>query len=321
MVKDGDKAALRREAEAAKLHHTEFEALSQALAELRITSNAEELTLKIKERSLAEQRLTLAVQDLHSQVEAALKSTQEVGGAQKSMEEARRRDAKRLADIQGELSAVRKRADEAREKTTLHSDSLRNMENHVKELSATEAERKEAQAAFLEQQTLGQVERDRAWKEWQVKYEAFKKQAENMDAQVAALDDSLRAAKRAQEAYTELNQKLERRIAEVSEMQRLAEDRVRQEWVAFKADEQKRWTGYSLSQEESARDLRADTDKLESRVTLLDDAAQTLQDQLQQTASTTEQQLQELMNVSQEWLTAYERIMGHGKTKARKAAK
>ena len=104
-------------------------------------------------------------------------------------------------------------------------------------------------------------------------------------------------------------------------MQRLAEDRVRQEWVSFKADDQKRWTGYSLSQEESMRDLRKDMDRFEARVAALDDAAQVLQDQLHQTADATEQQLQELMNVAHTWLTAYERIMGHSKKTAKKATK
>jgi chromosome segregation ATPase len=167
---------------------------------------------------------------------------------------------------------------------------------------------------------MAQVERDRGWKDWQEKYEIFKQQADNMEAQVAALDDSIRAAKRAQDAYNELNQKLERRIAEVSEMQRLAEDRIRQEWVAFKADEQKRWTSHALSQEETMRDLRKDMDKLETRATTLDDTFQIMHDQLHQTTDATEKQLQELMNVTNEWLTAYERIMGHGK-KTKKAAR
>ncbi len=68
------------------------------------------------------------------------------------------------------------------------------------------------------------------------------------------------------------------------------------------------------------RDFRKALDKFEHRVTALDDSAQTAQDQLNQTTEITEQQLQELMNVAQEWLTAYERIMGHGKTKAKKTS-
>ncbi len=66
-------------------------------------------------------------------------------------------------------------------------------------------------------------------------------------------------------------------------------------------------------------DFRKALDKFEPRITALDDAAQIMQDQLNLTSETTEQQLQELMNVAHEWLTAYERIMGHDKTKARKA--
>lgn len=317
-----EKRAERREREAAKLHQSELEEINKAITKLNTsTIKTEDLNKKFKERSIEEQRQSLAVQDMGQKVEAAIKNTEQVLLAQKTLEDARRQDAKRVADIQGELASVRKRADEARDKTIIYGDSIRNLENRMGELLETESARKDAQTAFLEEQAMTQVDRDRAWKDWQFKYDAFKKQAENMDIQVAALDDSIRAAKRAQDAYTELNQKLERRIAEVSEMQRLAEDRVRQEWVAFKADEQKRWTGHSLSQEESMRDLRKDMDKVEERITLLDDAAQTLQDQVHQTTDTTERQLQELMNVANEWLSTYERIMGHGKKTKKTTAK
>ena len=128
-----------------------------------------------------------------------------------------------------------------------------------------------------------------------------------------AVDEALRGAKKAQETYLELNTKLERRINEVTEMQRLAEDRVRQEWVSFKADDQKRWTGYSLSADESFREIRKDLQKTESRMTSLNDATQVLQDQMHQTTDTTEKELQELMNLVHEWMTSYQRIMGHGK--------
>ena len=53
-------------------------------------------------------------------------------------------------------------------------------------------------------------------------------------------------------------------------------------------------------------------------VTTLDDIAQVLQDQMQQTTDTTEKQLQELMNIAHEWMTAYQRIMGHGKKTSKK---
>ncbi len=313
-----EKQTMRREADASKLLRAELDEISKKLLKL---DEIAELNKKFKERVHEEQRLNLAMQDMQAKVEEAVTQNRNILTTQKAMDEARRQDAKRIADLQGEMTSVRKRADDAREKTILHSDNIRSLESRVNELVQTENSRLEAQANFLEQQAAMQMERDKAWKDWQETYSTFKKQAENMEAQMTALDDSIRAAKRAQDAYNDLNQKLERRIAEVSEMQRLSEDRMRQEWVAFKADEQKRWTGHSLSQEEAMRDLRKDMDKLEQRVTSLDDMSQTMQDQLHQTTDTTEKQLQELMNISNEWLTAYERIMGHGKTKAKKSAK
>jgi hypothetical protein len=151
------------------------------------------------------------------------------------------------------------------------------------------------------------------YKEWKEKFDTIKMQTQTFDTQVQALEEITRNAKRAQETYNELNTKLERRINEVTEMQRLSEDRLRQEWVTFKADDQKRWTGYTLSQDEGTKDVRRAVQKLEERLTTLGESTQTVQDQLHQTADATEQQLQELMNVAHEWLSAYERIMGHGK--------
>jgi chromosome segregation ATPase len=320
LIETVDKNTIRREQESIKLHNTELDAFRKSIAQLGRTIDPEDIYKKIQEHTRENQRLNLAVQDVRKSVDEVVVQSKELLLAQKAMEEPRRQDAKRLADLQGEIASVRKRADDAREKTTVHADTIRNLENRINELLETETTRREEQATFLAQQAMVLVERDRGWKEWQGKYEVFKQQATNLEVQVVALDDSIRAAKRAQETYTDLNQKLERRIAEVGEMQRLAEDRIRQEWVSFKAEEQKRWTSHSLSQEEVMRDLRKDMDKLEQRATLLDDAAQTVQDQLHQTTETTEKQLQELMNVANEWLVAYERIMGHGK-KTKKAAR
>ena len=43
-----------------------------------------------------------------------------------------------------------------------------------------------------------------------------------------------------------MKQRFDRRLNEITEMQRLVEERFRQEWVSFKADDQKRWTNYTL---------------------------------------------------------------------------
>ena len=318
MIEEKDKAHTKAERDMAKASQTEFADLHKAIAQIKGAIDLTEIKRQIKQRETEIQRVATNFDDMRVRIEEAKRANEDVQHALKASEEARKNDLKRVADVQGELTSIRKRIDENREKTTITADSVRNVENRFTDLVASELERKQAQTAFIEQQTIAQIDRDRAWKEWREKYEAFLKESDGLDVHIQKLDEALRGAKKAQETYLELNTKLERRISEVTEMQRLAEDRLRQEWISFKADDQKRWTGYSLSSEESFRDIRKEVQKYDARITPLNDITQVLQDQMHQTTNTTEMQLQEMMNVVHEWMTSYQRIMGHGKKPTKK---
>ncbi len=315
-LEEVEKRHQKRELEVTKRHHEDLEPLHKAIDELRRSIESEFPPIKrdIKARILEETRLNEAIKELKPPIDDAVRIAHEAARTQHVFEESKKQDAKRVADLQGELTSLRKRIDETRSRIDLNADGFKNMDNRIKEMQLSESERKTAQTAFIEQQAIAQIDRDRSYKEWKEKFESIKLQTEAFDAQVLKLEETLRTAKRAQETYNELNTKLERRINEVTEMQRLAEDRLRQEWVTFKADDQKRWTGYTLSQDEGTKDVRRLIQKLEERITPLNEHIEIIQDQVHQTTSATEQQLQELMNVAHEWLSAYERIMGHGKT-------
>ena len=319
---DLEKKYQRRERETVKRHLEELEPVQVEVEKLKKSLPGEIAAVKadLKVRFADQLRLADSVAEVKPRIDEVLKVYEEVKGTQRILDENRRQDVKRVADLQGEVAALRKRIDEVRGRSDLSNDAVRNMENRISELLVSESERKATQQTFIEQQSLAQLERDRALKAWSEKLEEFKTTSRTLDTQLTAIDETMRTAKKVQETYTELNTKLERRITEVSEMQRLAEDRVRQEWVTFKADDQKRWTGHSLSQEESMRDLRKDMERYESRAANLDDAIQVLQDQMNQVTEATEKQLQELMNVAHEWLTSYERIMGHGKKPTKKSS-
>jgi len=309
-----DKKFQTREKEITKQHLKDLEPFPKQIEELRQSlTEIPPLKHDLKARILEETRLRQEIKELRPPIDEAMRAVEKAMLAQQSFEESRKQESKRVADLAGEIAALRKRIDEARAKADLNADSWKNMDTRIKELMLSESERKSAQTAFIEQQTIAQIDRDRSYKDWRDRYDEFKKQASILDTQILQLEETLRSAKRAQETYNELNTKLERRINEVTEMQRLAEDRLRQEWVTFKADDQKRWTGYTLSQDEGTKDVRRAMQKLEERISPYDESIQILQDQLHQVADATEKQLQELMNVAHEWLSAYERIMGHGR--------
>lgn len=315
LLEDNEKERLKSEKESLKRTQAEIDNLNKSVTQLKTTlpANITEIKKELKERGNEFQRTLNNMNDLKTRLEDSIRSNEDVSHSLSAMNETRKNDLKRISDLQGEITATRKRVDEGKEKSTINADSIRNMENRFAELLASEIERRQAQTNFLDQQAIAQIDRDRAWKDWKEKYDVFQSEAAEIESRVQLLDETLRGAKKAQDTYVELNTKLERRISEVTEMQRLAEDRLRQEWVSFKADDQKRWTGYSLSSEESLRDIRKDVQKVTETITTINDISNNLQDAMHQTTDVTEKQLQEMMNAIHEWITSYQRIMGHGK--------
>lgn len=316
-----EKKYLKREKDLMAQHQKDIEPFNKEIDKLKkaLTEFAP-IKRELKTRASEETRLHQEIKDLKPPIDEAKRAAEEASRVQRVFDENRKQDMKRIADLQGELTALRKRIDDTRTVADSSIDSYKHWESRIKELMVSENDRKAAQKEFIEKQSIAQLDRERSYKEWDNSYTEFQKQAEKLDSQTQILEETLRSAKRAQETYNELNTKLERRINEVTEMQRLAEDRLRQEWVTFRADDQKRWTGYTLSQDEGGKDAQKSINKLEQRIASLDESVQTTQDQLQQTTDAAEQQLQELMNVAHEWLSSYERIMGHGKS-AKKSKK
>ncbi len=92
------------------------------------------------------------------------------------LEEGRRQDSKRLADLLGEVTAIRKRQDEQRGKVDITTDSTRKLELRVAELLAAETERRQSVNHLLKNNQFNNVERDRTWKEWQERFGTFDKQ-------------------------------------------------------------------------------------------------------------------------------------------------
>ena len=313
-IEDMDNRRVKHERDTETRRRTELDAVNKSLIELRNALDVlPEFRKGIQARLEEDTRLIRNIAELDVKINDNARASEEVRRIIRTVDDGRKNDMKRLADVQGEISAIRKRADEAREKADLNADTLRLFDGRLNEMIASEAERRQAQLHFIEQQTLARLDHDRAWKDWQARFDSFIKQTANLDQQLATLEDMQRAVKRSQDAFDDINKRLERRINEITEIQRLAEDRFRQEWVTFKADDQKRWTNYSLTQDEVFKDIHANLEKLDTRITALDDQAQTQQDLLQQTNEVTETHLQELMNWAHEYLTNYERILGRNR--------
>jgi chromosome segregation ATPase len=310
-IEELDKQAKKRDEEIDKVRRVEMRAVDTSIAEIRKELEAiAGLKRGIQARAEEETRLNRAIDEVRAKIQEMRRSEEEYSRTYRLIEDGRRQDSKRLIDMQGELTALRKRVDEMRGQTEVTSSNFRKVEGRLNELLTVEVERREAQAAFLDKQAIMQVEYDRTWKEWQARIETVDSQAGEIETQLQVLDATHRSVKRIKETIDELVERIERRSNEITEVQRLAEERFRQEWVTFKADDQKRWTNYTLTQEEQRSETVRNFEKLIGQVAQLEDFIQELQDLMQQMNEQSEQRLQSLLALAHEWVSTYERVEG-----------
>ena len=309
-----DKETKKREEEIEKVRRVEIRSVDGGLGEMRKELEAVAgMKLAMQARVDEENCLARLIDELRVKIQDLHRNEEESIRTYRLIEDGRRQDAKRLVDLQGEVSAVRKRMDEQRGQMDVVGSNIRKLEARLNELAVMEGERKDAQSTFLDKQAVTQVERERVWKDWQARFETMEKQGADVEAQLQTLDTTHRTVKRTKDSIDEISQRIERRANEITEIQRLAEERFRQEWVTFKADDQKRWTNYTLTQEEQRSETTRNFEKLGERVTHLEDGLQELHDLLYQVNEQTEKRLQGLLAIAHEWVSAYEHILSHAR--------
>ena len=306
-----EKEIKRKDEEAEKVRRAEIKAVEASVIDLhKELEPIPKLEKGLQTRLDEETKLRVSIEEVRAKIEGVRREEEEYTRTIRLLEDGRRQDAKRLVDLQGEVTALRKQVDDQRAQGELTSNNIKRVETRLNEVSLLEVERREAMNTFIEKQNLAVVERDRIWKEWQARFETIEKQASEVEAQLLTLDTANRDSKRSQSVLESLSQRVERRITEITEIQRLSEDRFRQEWVTFKADDQKRWTNYTLIQEEQRGEIRRQFERLSEQVTQLDEGLQEAQDMMEQANEQSGKRLQSLLAVVHEWVSNYERTLG-----------
>ena len=309
-----DKSVKLRIDESEKVQRVQIKSFDVTFADLQKQLEViPKLDKNIQARIDVEIAVRRVLDELRSKIDSVRVEEEEYTRTVRLLEDGRRQDAKRIVDLQGEVNALRKRMDDQRGQNELLNNNIRKLETRLNELITVEDERRDAMTTFLNKQAVAEVERDRTWKEWQARFDTIEKQAVDIESQLVSLDTTHREVKRIQASIEELSQRVERRITEITEIQRLSEDRFRQEWVTFKADDQKRWTNYTLTLEEQRNEAGRQYGKLAEQTTHLEDDLQEVKDLLQQSNELVEKHLQSILALAHDWVTTYERTMGNNR--------
>lgn len=258
---------LTAEREAERRADLERQHMSRPVHELQEKlTQLERQTTEVPALSMERERQAATLTTLQQRVEDLLKRQEEPDRRLAFLEEQRRQDVRRISELESELPELQKQIDSVRPKITLLEDlSLRN-ERRTQEVQEGDRLRREEVQQFIDQQTLQLQQRDQQINSLVQRFGEHDSTIEGYIQRFETWSETYRQMKQVIEDFQRISDRLERRINEVAEMQRLSEERFRQEWNDWRSDDQKRWKQFTLSNDEVWRSHDKDFERYVERL-------------------------------------------------------
>ncbi|MBL8117389.1 MAG: hypothetical protein JNJ78_07660 [Anaerolineae bacterium] len=216
------------------------------------------------------ERIADSVATLQQRVDDLFKRVEEPDRRLAFLEEQRRQDSRRVSETQSELPELQKQVDSLRPKLTLLEDLALRTERRVQDVQNSERERREQIQQFIDQQTLVIQQRDQQIADLVKRFGEQDSQMQRNIERFETWQEAYRSMKKIIDDFERIGDRLERRINEVAEMQRLSEERFRQEWNDWTADDQKRWKQFTISNDEVWRSHDKEFDRFVQKVAELE---------------------------------------------------
>jgi chromosome segregation ATPase len=232
----------------------------------RLERDASEMPVYQIER----ERMSDSVSALQQRLDDLFKRIEEPDRRLSFLEEQRRQDSRRISEAQSELPEVQKQLDGLRPKLTLLEDLALRVERRVQDVQNAERERRDQIQQFIDQQTLLIQQRDQQIGELTRRFGDQESVMQRNIERFETWAEAYRGMKKIIDDFDRIGDRLERRINEVAEMQRLSEERFRQEWNDWTSDDQKRWKQLTISNDEVWRSHDKEFDRFVQRMSELE---------------------------------------------------
>lgn len=303
LLKDAEGRRTEKEKALEKLRKIDQKKQAKAIDDLRTElSKLSKVHEKLDSRSKEEVRITRDLNALQTRIEDFMASDENRARILASLEEGRKQDVKRVGDLQTETSDLRKKVDSLHGELDVTGDRVRRIEVRTTELVASDSERQDSQNLQFEQQNLKFVEFERAWKDWENRFVTFEKKGGELDERMLSYEEIYRNLIHVKNELDKIIERLERRINEITEMHRLNEDRLKQEWTTFQADDQKRWNTYKLTSDEQWREHNRLHEKIADQLEILDANASDALKILSEIQGADHQRMRQWITMLREWV-------------------
>lgn len=281
--------------------------ISRSISELKMEIEAlEEIKPTLEARRQEEIRIYSQIDEIEKSVERFSSIDENIKRSLSMIDEARKMDTKRVAGLQVETTDLRKRVDTLRGILDAVGDRSKKFETNITELASNEIGRNESQKLWIEKQELRLLGFEKDWKTWDEAFVEFQKKAEQVNERILKYDENYRAMKQTRSDLDKIVDKLERRITEISEIQRIAEDRLKGDWSAYLADDQKKWNTLKLNYDEQWREHERIHDKIQNELREQYENISDTMHSLSKLAGNSQARVMDLLTLVQDWAAEVE---------------
>ena len=257
---------LQAEREAERSRMSDREAIARHLSELRkelarMTPLEEELVTRRAE----DQRLGEMLQTVRQSVNTVGKELDDRTRSLPYIVEQRTQDNRRISALQTETVELLKRSEALASRFALVEEKLPKVEREIQRLQPVPDVLRNEQSAFMESQRVVDANRDRQMAVWSEVFAEQKQVLEKQNERLREFQSGFEASGRALAGLEEFRQLITREQKQVSELQRLAEERQRKELAEFVGENEQRWKKETLQWEYNLQEQQKVNRKLAER--------------------------------------------------------
>lgn len=237
-----------REVERSRL--SDREALSREISEVRRElPRIGRLEEAIDLRAVEDQRLAELIMGVRNQIGGLAKEIEERTRQIPFLAEQRTSDTKRIAQLQQETVELFKRIEAVGGRIPILEEGVRKTAAEFEKLPPQIEILREQQAEFMEKMRAMVVDREQVLTRWQETIEEQKSVVNQAYERVQSFAQQIDVSRRAVNEMQEFKDLILREQAQVQELQRLAEERIRREMDEFREDFEKKRRKAELRQE------------------------------------------------------------------------
>lgn len=249
-------------------------------------------------------RLNKEVSTFETRLNTLSKQLEERTRAATYLEDQRRADTTRLAELQAEIPNLHKKIDSSLTKVQLVEQQIPQYGQYQAALD----EIREDIRRHREHMDFQMAQRERLIKNWSDTAESIERRMDEYKGMMEKYAEHYQLNKRALESLLDFQERLQREQHKATELQRLAEDRQQGEMEKWRAEYEQRWKKQSMEWKPTFTDLQKNMDLLQKRVDEMVKLNQTVQKQMDLVLQIIEEDIQNRTFMARDWQQRFEQL-------------